>query len=160
MAESTEPTDRNTAEDMGNEAPKKRRSTRKTTRRATAKAAAPDAEQPTGQDETKAREDKVRVHVLAKSLGRTSRELVEAATGLGLKKVAQSTLTPEEARRVVEALTSAQPQPDPAAVKVAQAVDQRRIVMQHRVAAGDDEQQVQVGRRLAQGGAVEAAADR
>src|SRR5690606_1861086 len=121
VAESTEPTDRNTAEDMGNEAPKKRRSTRKTTRRATAKAAAPEAgqptEQPTGQDETKAREDKVRVHVLAKSLGRTSKELVEAAAGLGLKKVAQSTLTPEEARRVVEALTPEQPQPEPAAAE-------------------------------------------
>nr|WP_231587657.1 translation initiation factor IF-2 N-terminal domain-containing protein [Corynebacterium comes] len=56
-------------------------------------------------------ENKVRVHVLAKALGRTSKELAETAAGLGLKKVAQSTLTPQEARQIVEALLPPVSQP-------------------------------------------------
>ncbi|MCS5480211.1 translation initiation factor IF-2 N-terminal domain-containing protein [Corynebacterium sp. YIM 101645] len=49
-------------------------------------------------------EKKVRVHVLAKALGKTSREIIEVAAGLGLKKVAQSALAPEETRQVIDAL--------------------------------------------------------
>lgn len=47
---------------------------------------------------------KQRVHELAKRLGATSRELIVALNGLGITKVAQSTLVEEDARRLLEAL--------------------------------------------------------
>ncbi|RSZ62344.1 Rne/Rng family ribonuclease [Corynebacterium hylobatis] len=105
MAESTEPTDRNNTDSWEKAAPRKRRSTRKATR----KTAAPQAEQvqteaAQPQLDPELLEKKVRVHVLAKALGKTSREIIEVAAGLGLKKVAQSALAPEETRQVLDAL--------------------------------------------------------
>ncbi|WP_439648086.1 translation initiation factor IF-2 N-terminal domain-containing protein [Corynebacterium lemuris] len=103
MAESTEPTDRNNTDSGEKAAPRKRRSTRKATR----KTAAPQAEQVQAvqpQLDPELLEKKVRVHVLAKALGKTSREIIEVAAGLGLKKVAQSALAPEETRQVIDAL--------------------------------------------------------
>ena len=47
---------------------------------------------------------KIRVHALAKELGKTSKELIEVLAGLDLKKVAQSTLTVEEVEKVKAAL--------------------------------------------------------
>ncbi|WP_460490751.1 translation initiation factor IF-2 N-terminal domain-containing protein, partial [Corynebacterium nasicanis] len=53
---------------------------------------------------------KVRVHALAKELGKTSKEIIEVLAGLDLKKVAQSTLTVEEVEQVKAALQP--PAPD------------------------------------------------
>ena len=90
MADSTEPTDHNDGQ-TGAEAPKKRR-------RATRKTAEPAA-------------PKVRVHALAKELGRTSKEIIEVLAGMDLKKVAQSTLTVEEVEKVKAALEPAPEEP-------------------------------------------------
>lgn len=49
---------------------------------------------------------KTRVHALAKQLGTTSRMLVEQLAELGLKKVAQSTLSVEEQEQLLDALSS------------------------------------------------------
>lgn len=54
---------------------------------------------------------KTRVHALAKQLGTTSRILVEQLAELGLKKVAQSTLTVEEQEQLLDALTSGNEKP-------------------------------------------------
>ena len=91
MADSTEPTHND--EQTGTEAPKKRRATRRATRK-TAEPAAP----------------KVRVHALAKELDTTSKALIEVLAGLGLTKVAQSTLTPEEVEQVKAALAPETPE--------------------------------------------------
>lgn len=48
--------------------------------------------------------EKTRVHVLAKKLGLSSKELVEELANLGLKKVAQSSLSKAEAEQVLDAL--------------------------------------------------------
>lgn len=48
--------------------------------------------------------EKTRVHLLAKELGLTSKELIEELAKLGLKKVAQSTLSKAEAEQVLDAL--------------------------------------------------------
>lgn len=93
MADSTEPTNPST-EQNETEAPKKRRATRRATRKTTTPAA-----------------PKVRVHALAKELGRTSKEIIEVLAGMDLKKVAQSTLTVEEVEKVRAAL---EPAPEPA----------------------------------------------
>ncbi len=52
--------------------------------------------------------DKIRVHLLAKLLGVTSRELTSALRDMGLKKVAQSTLSLEESNSLIDHL-EAQP---------------------------------------------------
>ncbi|SQG65194.1 Ribonuclease E/G family [Corynebacterium renale] len=49
---------------------------------------------------------KTRVHALAKQLGTTSRIVVEQLAELGLKKVAQSTLSVEEQEQLLDALSS------------------------------------------------------
>lgn len=90
MADSTEPTNPS-AEQNETEAPKKRRVTRRATRTTTTPAA-----------------PKVRVHALAKELGRTSKELIEVLAGMDLKKVAQSTLTVDEVEKVRAALEQAE----------------------------------------------------
>nr|WP_156888085.1 translation initiation factor IF-2 N-terminal domain-containing protein [Corynebacterium frankenforstense] len=51
--------------------------------------------------------EKTRVHALAKMIGLSSRELVDALAELGLKKVAQSSLSREEANRVLDAAAAA-----------------------------------------------------
>ena len=94
MADSTEPTHPD-AEQNGTDAPKKRRATRRATRKTTAPAA-----------------PKVRVHALAKELGKTSKELIEVLAGMDLKKVAQSTLTVDEVEKVKAALAEPTPEPD------------------------------------------------
>lgn len=117
MAETTEPTDHTNAADAAGETQKKRRSTRKATRRSTPEATAPTVEPqpapPAPELDPALLENKVRVHVLAKALGKTSREISGAAAGLGLKKVAQSMLTPEEARQIVDTLLPAGTGPSP-----------------------------------------------
>ncbi|MDO5670667.1 MAG: translation initiation factor IF-2 N-terminal domain-containing protein [Corynebacterium sp.] len=47
---------------------------------------------------------KIRVHALAKELGKTSKEIIEVLAGMDLKKVAQSTLSAEEVEKVKAAL--------------------------------------------------------
>ncbi|GAA1473100.1 Ribonuclease E [Corynebacterium felinum] len=51
--------------------------------------------------------EKIRVHVLAKELGRSSKELITALAELGLKKAAQSNLTADEAHMLLDALLGA-----------------------------------------------------
>lgn len=58
--------------------------------------------------------EKVRVHALAKMIGLPSRELVAALGEIGIKKVAQSSLTREETDAILDAVTSAEPTPTPA----------------------------------------------
>ncbi|WP_448854503.1 translation initiation factor IF-2 N-terminal domain-containing protein [Corynebacterium frankenforstense] len=53
--------------------------------------------------------EKTRVHALAKMIGLSSRELVAALAELGLKKVAQSSLSREEADLVLDAAAAAVP---------------------------------------------------
>lgn len=48
--------------------------------------------------------EKTRVHVLAKNLGLSSKELITSLAEIGLKKVAQSNLTRDEAEKVLDAL--------------------------------------------------------
>ncbi|QMV84788.1 translation initiation factor IF-2 N-terminal domain-containing protein [Corynebacterium hindlerae] len=51
--------------------------------------------------------EKTRVHVLAKALGITSKELVAELSAVGIKKVAQSSLSRAEAEQVLDALAAA-----------------------------------------------------
>ncbi|MDO5099456.1 MAG: translation initiation factor IF-2 N-terminal domain-containing protein [Corynebacterium sp.] len=51
--------------------------------------------------------EKTRVHVLAKNVGLSSKELIAALADIGLKKVAQSNLSREEAEKVLDALAAA-----------------------------------------------------
>ncbi|QGU01484.1 Ribonuclease G [Corynebacterium kalinowskii] len=55
--------------------------------------------------------EKVRVHLLAKEIGLTSKELIEELKQIGLKKVAQSTLTKAEAEQVLDALAGPEDKP-------------------------------------------------
>ncbi len=95
MADSTDPIHPDT-EKSKTETPKKRRATRRATRTTTEPAA-----------------PKVRVHALAKELGRASKELIEILADLGLKKVAQSTLTVDEVEKVKAALETPAPEQEP-----------------------------------------------
>nr|WP_245797339.1 translation initiation factor IF-2 N-terminal domain-containing protein [Corynebacterium aquilae] len=52
---------------------------------------------------------KIRVHALAKQLKASSKDLIAALDGLGLVKVAQSTLSREEALRLIDSLATPKP---------------------------------------------------
>ncbi|MGM6766242.1 translation initiation factor IF-2 N-terminal domain-containing protein, partial [Corynebacterium pseudotuberculosis] len=78
-----------------------RRATRKTATRKTAEdTATQDTVVPVDRD---AIGDRIRVHALAKLASVSSRELIATLATLGLTKVAQSTLTREEALKLLDA---------------------------------------------------------
>ncbi|WP_290221093.1 translation initiation factor IF-2 N-terminal domain-containing protein [Corynebacterium atrinae] len=54
----------------------------------------------------------MRVHALAKQLSLTSKELISALDGMGLKKVAQSTISREEALALLDALAAPDTKPE------------------------------------------------
>ncbi|CAB0854631.1 ribonuclease E [Corynebacterium diphtheriae] len=56
--------------------------------------------------------EKIRVHILAKELGTTSKELIGQLATLGLRKVAQSTLSNQEANQLLDSFVPAQPEVD------------------------------------------------
>lgn len=56
--------------------------------------------------------EKIRVHILAKELGTTSKELIAKLATLGLRKVAQSTLSNQEANQLLDSFVPAQPEVD------------------------------------------------
>ncbi|CAB0567156.1 ribonuclease E [Corynebacterium diphtheriae] len=56
--------------------------------------------------------EKIRVHILAKELGTTSKELIAQLATLGLRKVAQSTLSNQEANQLLDSFVPAQPEVD------------------------------------------------
>lgn len=57
--------------------------------------------------------EKIRVHVLAKELGLTSKALIAELATLGVKKVAQSTLARAEAEQVLDHLVGQSPEAEP-----------------------------------------------
>lgn len=56
--------------------------------------------------------EKIRVHILAKELGTTSKELIAQLATLGMSKVAQSTLSNQEANQLLDSFVPAQPEVD------------------------------------------------
>ncbi|WP_181999411.1 translation initiation factor IF-2 N-terminal domain-containing protein [Corynebacterium diphtheriae] len=56
--------------------------------------------------------EKIRVHILAKQLGVASKELIAQLATMGLKKVAQSTLSNQEANQLLDSFVPAQPEVD------------------------------------------------
>lgn len=117
MADSTEPTVSNDPAEQ-EQAPKKRRAPRKAVKKTAKKAAkkavkkapkkvakkAPDVAFPDFDREQLG--EKVRVHALAKQLGVTSKELIVALEGMGLTKVAQSTISRAEALSLLDVLVA------------------------------------------------------
>ncbi|MEJ5998362.1 translation initiation factor IF-2 N-terminal domain-containing protein [Corynebacterium sp. H130] len=56
--------------------------------------------------------EKTRVHLLAKAIGLSSKELIDQLKEMGLKKVAQSTLSKDEAERLLDALAGTDETPE------------------------------------------------
>lgn len=56
--------------------------------------------------------EKIRVHILAKQLGVASKELIAQLATMGLKKVAQSTLSNQEANQLLDSFVPAQQESD------------------------------------------------
>ncbi|MHC9945958.1 translation initiation factor IF-2 N-terminal domain-containing protein [Corynebacterium diphtheriae] len=56
--------------------------------------------------------EKIRVHILAKELGTTSKELIAQLATSGMSKVAQSTLSNQEANQLLDSFVPAQPEVD------------------------------------------------
>ncbi|CAB1020520.1 ribonuclease E [Corynebacterium diphtheriae] len=56
--------------------------------------------------------EKIRVHILAKQLGVASKEIIAQLATMGLKKVAQSTLSNQEANQLLDSFVPAQPEVD------------------------------------------------